>query len=98
MGVFSPRSPPSRPLPRLSLLPLFPFLLLLSFSSLLPLFLSPFFSLAQVDEFFDDDFVRYEDRTYQPNINTIQFHLPALQMRIPVIILHVGQLFELSFV
>ncbi|MDB4678402.1 DUF5103 domain-containing protein, partial [bacterium] len=60
-------------------------------------FLSPFISSAQDDEYFDDDFVRYEDRTYQPNIKTVQFHLQGVPLSLPVIRLGFGEVMELSF-
>ena len=59
--------------------------------------LSPFFSLAQEEEYFDDTFVRYEDRTYQPNIKTVQFHLQGVPLSLPVIRLGFGEVMELSF-
>ncbi len=64
---------------------------------LFSVFLFPFSSMAQEDDYFDDDFVRYEDRTYQPNVKTVQFHLQGIPLSFPVIKLGAGEVLELSF-
>lgn len=59
--------------------------------------LFPLSSIAQEDDYFNDDFVRYEDRTYQSNIKTVQFHLQGIPLSFPVIKLGAGESLELSF-
>lgn len=59
--------------------------------------LFPFSSIAQEDEYFDDTFVRYEDRTYHDNIKTVQFNVKNVSLSLPVIALGGGEVLELSF-
>lgn len=60
-------------------------------------FLIPLSSQAQEDEYFDDTFVRYEDRTYHDNIKTVQFNVKNVSLSLPVIALGGGEILELSF-
>lgn len=56
-----------------------------------------FQATAQDDDYFDDTFVRYEDRTYQENIRTVQFNVQNVSLSLPVIALGGGEVLELSF-
>jgi hypothetical protein len=60
-------------------------------------FLFPFFASAQEDDYFDDTFVRYEDRTYQKSIKTVEFSIKNVQLGLPVIALGGGEILELQF-
>ena len=60
------------------------------------LLLVPFASSAQ-DDYFDDTYLRYEDRTYQPSIRTVEFGVRNVQLSLPVIGLNSGQILELEF-
>lgn len=66
-------------------------------SYLLSLFVFPFASNAQEDDYFDETFLRYEDRTYQPNIKTVQFHIRNVPMSLPVIKLGSNEQLRLQF-
>ncbi len=53
---------------------------------------------AQNDEdYFDEGFLRYEDRTYQRSIKTVQFHIKNVPLSLPVIKLGGGEMLQLSF-
>lgn len=60
-------------------------------------FLSPLLTLAQSEEYFDDNYLRYEDRTYAPNIKTVEFGVLNVQLSLPVIALGGGEILQLSF-
>ena len=45
----------------------------------------PIMSMAQEDDYFDDSYLRYEDRTYQKSVKTVQFHIRNVPMSLPVI-------------
>ena len=62
------------------------FFLILSY-----LILSPAISFAQNDDYYADDFLRYEDRTYSPNIKTVQFHIKGVPLSLSVIGLGNGE-------
>lgn len=59
--------------------------------------LFPLFALAQNDEYFDEGHLRYEDRTYLPNIKTVQIGVKNVQLSMPVIALGGGEILEVSF-
>jgi hypothetical protein len=59
--------------------------------------LSPIASWAQDEDYFDDNLLRYEDRTYQENIRTVQFNVQNVSLSLPVIALNGGEVLELSF-
>ncbi|MFM1874667.1 MAG: hypothetical protein RL266_404, partial [Bacteroidota bacterium] len=59
--------------------------------------LLPFASLAQDDDYFDDNYLRYEDRTYQKSIRTVQFHIRNVPLSLPVIKLGAGEQLQLQF-
>lgn len=60
-------------------------------------FIFPLSSFAQEDDYFNDGFVRYEDRTYQQSIKTVQFHIKNVPLSLPVIRLGGGEILELHF-
>lgn len=64
---------------------------------LLTFFLFSHASFAQDDEYFDDTFVRYEDRVYQNSIKTVQFNVKNVDLSLPVVQLGGGEMLELSF-
>lgn len=64
---------------------------------LFPLLISSFLTQAQEDDYYADDFLRYEDRTYHPNIKTVQFHIRNVPLSLPVIGLGKGEQLQLSF-
>lgn len=49
------------------------------------------------DDYFDDNFLRYEDRTYQKNIKTVQFHIRNVPLSLPVIKLGSNEQLQLRF-
>jgi hypothetical protein len=61
------------------------------------LLLLPFASNAQDDDYFDDSYLRYEDRTYQNSIKTVQFHIRNVPMSLPVIKLGSNEQLQLQF-
>ena len=60
-------------------------------------------SLAQAqeedegDDYFDDTFLRFEDRTYQESIKTVQLNITNVPLSLPVIPLSGGQQLTLQF-
>jgi hypothetical protein len=62
-----------------------------------PFFLFPLLAIAQNDDYFDDTFLRYEDRTYQKNIKTVQFHVRNVPLSLPVIKLGSSEQLQLQF-
>jgi hypothetical protein len=62
-----------------------------------PFFLFPLLALAQNDDYFDDTFLRYEDRTYQKGIKTVQFHVRNVPLSLPVIKLGSSEQLQLQF-
>lgn len=52
---------------------------------------------AQDDDYVDEKFVRYEDRTYVNNIKTVQFHVRNVPLSLPVIRLGSNEQLQLSF-
>ncbi|MCB0755239.1 MAG: DUF5103 domain-containing protein [Flavobacteriales bacterium] len=62
-----------------------------------PFFLFPLLALAQNDEYFDETYLRYEDRTYQKNIKTVQFHVRNVPLSLPVIKLGSSEQLQLQF-
>ena len=68
------------------------------FKFIIAAFLIPAYATAQQnDDYFDDGFVRYEDRTYQENIKTVQFNIKNVPLSLPVIKLGGGEILELQF-
>ncbi len=63
----------------------------------LTLLLNTFCTQGQEDDYYADDFVRYEDRTYQKSIKTVQFHIRNVPLSMPVIGLNKGEQLQLSF-
>jgi len=61
------------------------------------LILFPFTLWAQNDEYFDDNYLRYEDRTYQKSIKTVQFNIRNVPLSLPVIKLGGGEQLQLQF-
>ncbi|MBI1286393.1 MAG: DUF5103 domain-containing protein [Flavobacteriales bacterium] len=59
--------------------------------------LFPLLTLAQDDEYFNDSYLRYEDRTYLPNIKTVQIGVKNVDLSMPVIALGGGEILEVSF-
>jgi len=49
------------------------------------------------DDYYNDDHLRYDDRTYMPNIRTVQFHIRNVPLSLPVIALNGGEQLQLSF-
>ncbi|MDP6909384.1 MAG: DUF5103 domain-containing protein, partial [Flavobacteriales bacterium] len=64
---------------------------------LLTLLFGTILTQAQEDDYYADDFVRYEDRTYQKSIRTVQFHIRNVPLSMPVIGLQKGEQLQLSF-
>ena len=64
---------------------------------LFPFFLFSLTSLAQEDQYYDGSFLRYEDRTYDSNIKTVQFHIRNVLLSLPVIKLGTNEQLQLSF-
>jgi hypothetical protein len=62
-----------------------------------PFFLFPLLALAQNDDYFDDTFLRHEDRTYQKGIKTVQFHVRNVPLSLPVIKLGSSEQLQLQF-
>ncbi len=52
---------------------------------------------AQEDDYYSEDFLRYEDRTYLPNIRTVMFHIRNVPLSMPVIALGSDEQLQLSF-
>jgi hypothetical protein len=52
---------------------------------------------AQDDDYYDDGFLRYEDRTYQDSIKSVQFHISNISLSLPVLQLNGGQQLTLMF-
>jgi len=63
------------------------------------LFLFPFLAMAQEEDedYYANDFMRYEDRTYASNIKTVQFHIRNVPLSLPVIGLANGEQLQLAF-
>lgn len=57
----------------------------------------PLLALSQDEEYFDDNYLRYEDRTYQSNIKTVQFHVRNVPLSLPVMKLGGGEQLEMHF-
>ena len=49
------------------------------------LFTLPLISFAQNEDYFDGDYLRYEDRTYQRRIKTVEFHIRNVPLSLPII-------------
>ncbi|MGB1318630.1 MAG: DUF5103 domain-containing protein, partial [Flavobacteriales bacterium] len=56
-----------------------------------------FSSFAQDDDYFDETFLRYEDRTYQESIKSVQLNITNVPLSLPVISLTGGQQLTLRF-
>ncbi len=61
------------------------------------LFTLPLISFAQNEDYFDGDYLRYEDRTYQRSIKTVEFHIRNVPLSLPVIKLGAGEQLQLQF-
>lgn len=59
--------------------------------------LSSSWAQAQDDDYFDDNFLRYEDRTYNDSIKSVQFHISNVPLSLPVLQLNGGQQLTLRF-
>lgn len=58
--------------------------------------LFPICALAQ-DDYFNEDFLRYEDRVYNPQVKTVQFHVRNVPLSLPVIRLGSNEQLQLQF-
>ncbi|MFT6324882.1 MAG: hypothetical protein ACJAWO_002450 [Halieaceae bacterium] len=61
------------------------------------LFITPASALAQQDEYFDPDFLRYENKVYDPNIKTVQLFRAGWNEAYPVINLNSKEKLHLTF-
>lgn len=53
--------------------------------------------MAQDDDYFEERFIRYEDRVYLPSIRTVQFHIKGVPLSLPVVRLDGGEQLQLRF-